>query len=158
MLPEYCAALEAQAAAGSLEDHLREELETDVARISSDPAQRARAMNAHLASYAVPTWTATMRAEDRTMLEDAPAMASTRRERPFPGVPLVIFSASAGLPPERRQTFTGYHRELAAAVPGARHIIVPGAGHAVHRERPVLVADAITRMYRDQRAVSALQP
>jgi pimeloyl-ACP methyl ester carboxylesterase len=158
MLPEYCAALDAQAAAGTLADHVRNDLSADVAHVTSDPALQERVMDAHLACYAVPSWAGTLRAEDRTMIEDAPGIASTRRERAFPRVPLVIFSASTGLPPERRREFTGYHRELAAAVPGARHIVVPGAGHAVHQERPELVADAITRMYQDQRKVSATQP
>jgi pimeloyl-ACP methyl ester carboxylesterase len=158
MLPEYCDDLDARAAAETLEDHLRSELGGDVARITSDPGLQARVMNAHLASYAVPSWTETMRAEDRTMFTDAPSIASTRRERRFPSVPLVIFSASTGLPPERRRVFTGYHRELAASVPGSRHIVVPGAGHAVQQERPALVADAITRMYQDQRTASATQP
>jgi pimeloyl-ACP methyl ester carboxylesterase len=84
MLPEYRDALDARAAAETLEDHLRSELGTDVARITSDLALQARVMNAHLASYAVPSWTETMRAEDRAMLTDAPSIASTRRERRFP--------------------------------------------------------------------------
>lgn len=158
MLSEYCDALDAQARAGTLEDHLRSELGEDVRRITADPALRVRVMNAHLASYPVPSWTQAMRAEERTMLSAASSIAQTRRERRLPSVPLVIFSASTGLPPERRRAFTAYHRELAASVPGSRHIVVPGAGHAVQQERPALVADAITRMYQDQAAVSATRP
>jgi hypothetical protein len=84
MLPEYCDAPDARAAAETLEDHLRSELGTDVARITSDLALQARVMNAHLASCAVPSWTEVTRAEDRAMLTDAPSIASTRRERRFP--------------------------------------------------------------------------
>jgi len=44
---------------------------------------------------------------------------------------------------ERDQRFCTIAREMAAAIPDARVVVVPGAGHAVHLEAPDRVAAAI---------------
>jgi pimeloyl-ACP methyl ester carboxylesterase len=59
-----------------------------------------------------------------------------------PGLPMVVLSATGGRPVRIRRRWTALQAELAAKH-GATHIVVHGSGHAVHLERPALVAEAI---------------
>ena len=45
---------------------------------------------------------------------------------------------------ERDGKFSAIARQMAARIPGARLVIVPGTGHAVHLEAPEAVAEALT--------------
>jgi pimeloyl-ACP methyl ester carboxylesterase len=60
----------------------------------------------------------------------------------LPAVPTAVLSATRGFPPQVRRHWTELQASLAAAA-GARHIVVPGAGHGVHQDRPELVARVI---------------
>ena len=44
---------------------------------------------------------------------------------------------------ERDAKFRAIADRMAAAIPGARLVVAPGAGHAVHSRRPDAVAAAI---------------
>ena len=45
---------------------------------------------------------------------------------------------------ERDQKFRTIAEQMVSAIPAARIVIVPGAGHAVHLEAPELVATLVT--------------
>lgn len=52
--------------------------------------------------------------------------------------------------------YTAIGARLAAAIPAARHVAIPGAGHAVHRERPDELARAVRDHLLGDAAVRAL--
>jgi pimeloyl-ACP methyl ester carboxylesterase len=60
------------------------------------------------------------------------------------GIPMVVLSATEGRPVWLRRRWTALQAELATQR-GAAHIVVAGSGHAVHLDRPSLVAEAILR-------------
>ena len=55
------------------------------------------------------------------------------------GLPVTIIAG------ERDGRYAALGRRLAAALPGARMLIVPGAGHGLPREAPGAIAEAIAR-------------
>jgi pimeloyl-ACP methyl ester carboxylesterase len=80
-------------------------------------------------------------------------MREARAAGPLPPVPLIVLSHGraadpADRPPgwplaEEERIFRELHAELARLVPGGRLVIVEGAGHDIHQERPDLVVTAI---------------
>jgi pimeloyl-ACP methyl ester carboxylesterase len=151
LVSDYFDALDEQAAAGTLEHYIRDELSGDVAKVTSDPGLRSRVMDAYVASYGIPSWPGAIRSEQRAVNGCVPLIAQARAEHSLPDIPLVVFSASTGLPPERRELFTRCHAELAASVPGAKHVVVADAGHAIQQDCPTVVAGAINQMLADVR-------
>jgi len=65
---------------------------------------------------------------------------------PFPGVPVVVLSATRGFPRRFRSHWTELQAGLAASAPRGRHVLVHGTGHPIHRQRPDLVAGAIRQV------------
>jgi hypothetical protein len=59
-------------------------------------------------------------------------VGGTPEERP-PGWPIE----------EEERIFHELHDELAALVPGTRHIVAEGVGHNIHQDQPDLVVEAI---------------
>lgn len=63
---------------------------------------------------------------------------------------------------ERDARYTAAGARIASLVAGARHVVVPGGGHAAHRERPAEVAAIVARLVRgdapaaDRRVMEAL--
>jgi hypothetical protein len=49
--------------------------------------------------------------------------------RPFPDVPVVVLSAARGFPRRLRGHWTGLQKDLAAAVPRGRRLMIDGSGH-----------------------------
>jgi pimeloyl-ACP methyl ester carboxylesterase len=87
----------------------------------------------------------------------AAASAATLRElrgaqRPFPNVPVAVLSATRGFPRRFRAHWTGLQAGLAADAPQGRHIMVDGAGHGIHQDRPDAVAEAILQVIAEIRA------
>jgi pimeloyl-ACP methyl ester carboxylesterase len=52
-------------------------------------------------------------------------------------VSIVVGAADRLIPPRRTE-------DMAAAIPGARLVVVPGAGHAIILERPDIVTEEIS--------------
>jgi pimeloyl-ACP methyl ester carboxylesterase len=91
---------------------------------------------------------ATARLPNELRGADPAGIAATLRElragwRPFPDVPVTVPSAGREFPRRFRRHWTGLQAALAAAAPQGRHIVVAGAGHGIHRDRPDVVANAI---------------
>jgi pimeloyl-ACP methyl ester carboxylesterase len=87
----------------------------------------------------------------------ASASVGTLRElrsapRPFPDVPVAVLSATQGFPRRFRAHWTGLQADLAAGAPQGRHVVVDGAGHGIHQDRPDAVADAILQVIAEIRA------
>jgi pimeloyl-ACP methyl ester carboxylesterase len=61
---------------------------------------------------------------------------------------VTVLSATTGLPPRTRDRWTALQAGLAQATPYGEHIVAADTGHAIHQERPELVAGAITRVLR----------
>ena len=51
-----------------------------------------------------------------------------------------------GTPAEDRERWTRMNGELAASVPGGRHIVLADTSHAVNQEQPHAIAEAINSM------------
>jgi pimeloyl-ACP methyl ester carboxylesterase len=73
-------------------------------------------------------------------------------ERPFPDVPVVVMSAAEGYPRGFREYWTGLQKDLVAAAPRARHVVVEDSGHQVPVVRPDLVANTILSVVTQLRA------
>jgi pimeloyl-ACP methyl ester carboxylesterase len=72
--------------------------------------------------------------------------------RPFPDVPVAVLSAARGFPRRFRAHWTGLQQELAASAGQGRHVVIGGAGHCIHQDRPDAVADAILQVVAEIRA------
>ncbi|MFF2074134.1 alpha/beta fold hydrolase [Kitasatospora sp. NPDC058162] len=58
-------------------------------------------------------------------------------------VPVTVLSATTGLPRGLRARFTAAQAGITAGTDRGVHLLVPGAGHAVHADRPEVVAAAV---------------
>jgi len=108
---------------------------------SDDPQVRGLVVQAYLASA---DW-AHVRAGYREGLGLAASEAALRHALASPPgarFPTVVLSATEGRPAWIRRRWTALQASLTAGR-GAAHLVVPGAGHAVHLDRPALVAEAI---------------
>ena len=72
--------------------------------------------------------------------------------QPFPEVPVAVLSATRGFPRRFRAHWTGLQKELAASAGQGRHIVIDGARHRIHQDRPEAVADAILQVVAETRA------
>jgi pimeloyl-ACP methyl ester carboxylesterase len=86
-----------------------------------------------------------------------------RRSGPLPRVPLVVISSASpgsGLPPifgpesqaRLAEAAAAMQKKLAGLIPGSEHILVEGAGHNVHVEKPDAVLGPIRTMLARLRA------
>jgi pimeloyl-ACP methyl ester carboxylesterase len=76
-------------------------------------------------------------------LSAMPEISSLRSRCPVPDIPMVVLSATTGCSPEYRGVWTRAHADLVEHAPAAAHIVVDGAGHAIHQENPADVIAAI---------------
>lgn len=106
----------------------------------------------------IPAWAESV-AEERTH-HDAAGLAQALRawstgRMPCLATPLAAAHDAGQLPPlllvvgSRDRAYLEHARAIVEVVPTARLVVVPGAGHAVHREDPDAVASAIHAWWRD---------
>ncbi len=69
----------------------------------------------------------------------------------LPDVPVVVLSATRRSPRGVREHWTQLQAGVAAGARRGRHVVVPGAGHAVHVDRPNVVTDAILAIVEEVR-------
>ncbi len=67
----------------------------------------------------------------------------TRESATLPDVPVVVLSATTGMPDGQRERFTNLHADLAATTPRGTHVVLADTGHSIPKERPERVAEAI---------------
>jgi pimeloyl-ACP methyl ester carboxylesterase len=108
---------------------------------TDDPAVRSAVTAAYVASYARRHQVAMIGGENRLGMA---SIAEVRRLRaPLQDVPLIVLTASSGKPAVLQRRSAQLAGELAAGVRQGRHIVVPGSGHYIHHDQPVVVADAV---------------
>ena len=94
---------------------------------------------------------------ERIDLEASSAqMREAAADRPLPPLPLVVLSHGRpygaaelppGVPPEAlERAWQELQAELAALVPGARHVVAAASGHYIHVEQPELVVEAVRQV------------
>jgi len=82
-------------------------------------------------------------AESRGIASSLPRIRQSRATSTFPDVPVIVLSATRGLPWPLRRRWTTLQAAVARAAPRGTHVVVAGAGHDIHRSRPDLVAETI---------------
>jgi pimeloyl-ACP methyl ester carboxylesterase len=131
----------AQYATGRLRPAARRRAESAAEAFGGDRRVRDLVVQAYLASADWPHVLAGYR-EGRGLAASGPAIRRALAGSAPPKMPMVVISATEGRPAGIRRRWTALHAELAAQR-GARHVIARGSGHAVHLDRPALVAEAI---------------
>jgi pimeloyl-ACP methyl ester carboxylesterase len=111
--------------------------------LSQDPAQQGRILDAYVASYAKRSQVEAISAEFRLLDTSTREIRRIRAEGTLPDVPVVVLSATEGVPEDHRKAWTRLHAELAASVPRGRHVVVADCDHAVNEAAPDAVAEAI---------------
>ncbi|MFF7991303.1 alpha/beta fold hydrolase [Kitasatospora xanthocidica] len=82
-------------------------------------------------------------AENRLTTVAAPEIRRRRAGARLPAVPVAVLSATEGLPGVMRSRWTALQSQVASAATRGTHILVRGAGHAVHADRPRAVIAAV---------------
>jgi len=131
----------AQYATGRLRPATRRRAESAAGAFGGDRRVRDLVVRAYLASADWPHVLAGYR-EGLGLAASGPAVRRALAAPPDPALPAVVISATEGRPVRIRRRWTALQAELAAQR-GARHVIAHGSGHAVHLDRPALVAEAI---------------
>jgi pimeloyl-ACP methyl ester carboxylesterase len=136
-------AILAQHASGELAATVRDTFDGFARRLTEDPQLQTLILDAHVWCYANQWQAGMVRDEHRLVAESLASIGQRRTGRALPDVPVVIFSATTGRPAPEREMWTTCHADLAASIPGARHIVLADTGHAVNQERPAEIAEAI---------------
>jgi len=100
-------------------------------------------VQAYVTYYASRPHIRTGQAEARLVRRCPPYVRQARAGAVFPDVPVVVLSATTGLPARFRTRFTAVHARLAASAPRGRQIVVDNAGHYIHHQQPDVVVQAI---------------
>jgi pimeloyl-ACP methyl ester carboxylesterase len=145
MLTPTCAR---SAPLGLLAPMARRQARRAAVTITADPRLRALLADA-AAATAGPAQVAAARAEARGIRASGSLRGQAAGAR-LPAVPTAVLSATRGFPPQMRRHWTELQASLAAAA-GARHIVVTGAGHGIHLDRPDLVARVILEVAAEAR-------
>jgi len=111
-------------------------------RLTSDPQLQALILDAYTASFSKRTQVKMLRDEDRLFTTAIPHIRHIRATSALPGVPIVVLSATKGLPKGIRGRWTNLQAEVTQTA-GGQHLIGEGSGHAIHQERPQLVTTTV---------------
>jgi len=114
-----------------------------VSGVSGDPRTRRLLADAYVASCTGRDHVRTLWAEKRLAGAVIPLARAARAGSALPDVPVVVLSATTGMPPRIRARFTALHAQVAEAAPRGGHVVVAGAGHYIHHDRPEAVVQAV---------------
>ncbi|MFJ2862262.1 alpha/beta fold hydrolase [Kitasatospora sp. NPDC087314] len=81
--------------------------------------------------------------ENRLSILAVSEIRRRRRVARLPEVPVTVLSATDGLPGAMRARWTVLQSRIAAGAVRGSHIVVHGAGHAIHADQPGAVAAAV---------------
>jgi pimeloyl-ACP methyl ester carboxylesterase len=115
-------------------------------RLTADPHLQSLILDAYASCYTKRTQVRMLRDENRLSSTAIADIRQTRSASALPDVPVVVLSATKGLPKGIRGRWTKRQASLTATAAGGEHIIAAGTGHAIHQERPEQVTTAILRV------------
>ncbi|MGW3041411.1 alpha/beta fold hydrolase [Kitasatospora sp. NPDC001159] len=98
---------------------------------------------AEAAVVAHPHQRRTVLSENRMTGLAVPELRRRRTAGRLPEVPVAVLSATEGLPRAMRARWTALQSRIAANAARGGHIVVSGAGHAVHADKPRAVIAAV---------------
>ena len=87
-----------------------------------------------------------LRDENRLGTQAISRIRQIRADTAPPRVPVVVYSATNGLPKGTRDRWTKLQANLTGTSDGSEHIVAEDTGHAIHQERPEQVATSIIRV------------
>jgi pimeloyl-ACP methyl ester carboxylesterase len=128
---------------GLLDRDLRADAVATACRLTDDAHTRDLLVAAELACYAHPHPLRAIVVENQLAARNARMIRKLRARVPLPDVPVVVLSATRGLPTRMRARWTALQGRIATAAAQGEHIVVPEAGHYVHHSRPEVAADAV---------------
>ncbi len=127
---------------------LRRMTDRSAVRIAAGLTADPRARTSIVEAYRAHTRFAHLRAGQLELRGLARSVARVRRihaEQTLHGLPTAVVSGEGGFPGPWRRRLTLLHAAIADG-PGGRHVVVPGTGHAVHHDRPDVVAQIIAEV------------
>ncbi|MEV4414065.1 alpha/beta hydrolase [Catellatospora sp. NPDC049609] len=130
-------------ALGLADRSLREQAVAQARAITDDPAVQALLVDAELACWAQRHQIRTGLAEGRMIAAQIPEFRRMRARSRFADIPVVVLSATTGIPAGMRARWTAWQAGIAAAAHRGEHVQVPDAGHYIHQSRPEVVVEAI---------------
>lgn len=122
---------------------IRDGFERFAKLLTGDSGLQAQILDAYVACYSKRWQVETFCAEFELLWASISEITRIRTEGALPDVPIVVLSATEGVPEGHRKKWTELHAELAASVPQGRHVILPGVDHAVNQGGADAVAAAI---------------
>jgi pimeloyl-ACP methyl ester carboxylesterase len=84
-----------------------------------------------------------LRDENRMSMKAASRIRQLRATAGLPEVPVVVLSATKGLPKGMRGRWTALQAGLAESAARGVHIVFEDTGHAIHQERAAQVTTAV---------------
>ncbi|MEU5438936.1 alpha/beta hydrolase [Streptomyces sp. NPDC020719] len=130
-------------ALGSADRSLPGQAAREAGKRSGDPRVQDLLVEAELACTAHAYHTRTRTAESRLLRTHIPAVRQLRARSQLPDVPVVVLSATRGLPKGLRTRWTSLQAQIAATTVRGEHIVVPDAGHYIHDSRPEAVTTVV---------------
>jgi pimeloyl-ACP methyl ester carboxylesterase len=128
---------------GLLGRTVRRTLRPFARRLTGDPRVQGLILDAYASCFAKRTQVRMLRDENRLSMRAAPRIRQLRATSGLPEVPLVVLSASKGLPQGMRARWTALHADLAKSAARGEHIVLDDTGHVIHQERPEQVTTAV---------------
>jgi pimeloyl-ACP methyl ester carboxylesterase len=111
--------------------------------LTDDTGLQTRILDGYVACYSKRSQVETVAAEFELLWTSIPEITRIRTEGTLPDVPIMVLSATEGVPEDHRKKWTELHADLAASVPQGRHVILPGVDHGVNQRAADAVAEAI---------------
>jgi pimeloyl-ACP methyl ester carboxylesterase len=112
-------------------------------RLTGDPQVQALILDAYAGCYTQRSQVQMIQDEVQLYTGSLPLIRQARASAALPDVPLVVLSATTGMPEDQREAFTHLHAALAAAVPRGTHVVLADTGHLIPQERAERVAEVI---------------
>jgi len=131
---------------GFLGPTLRRQYRPFAQRVTDDARLQSSILEAYASCFTKATQVRMLRDENRLGTRAISRIRQIRADSAPPRVPVVVYSATKGLPKGMRDRWTKLQANLTGTVPGSEHIVVEDTGHAIHQQRPEQVANSIIRL------------
>jgi pimeloyl-ACP methyl ester carboxylesterase len=119
-------------------------------RVTDQPQLQALILDAYASCFSKRTQVQMLRDENRLGTTAISYIRQIRATSALPDVPIVVWSATKGLPKSMRGRWTTLQASLAETAAG-QHLIAHDTGHAIHQERPKQVTTTVIRVVQNIR-------